>query len=61
MIASFNGTLEKVAGILYTQQLNVIVNDFSANFAKAMLVIGLNLVVLLFFFIIAYKKKGMKI
>jgi ABC-2 type transport system permease protein len=61
MIASFNGTVEKIAGVLYTQQLNVIVNDFSANFAKAMSVVGLNMIVLLVFFIIAYKKRGLKI
>ncbi|MDR1340344.1 MAG: ABC transporter permease [Prevotellaceae bacterium] len=60
MIASFNRTVEKVADILYTQQLNVIVNDFSANFAKAILVIVVNMTVLLIFFVIAYKKKGLK-
>ena len=61
MIANFNETIKKVADVLYTQQLNVIVNDFYANFAKAMLVIGVNLVVLLLFFVIAYKKKRMKV
>ena len=61
MIASFNGTVEKFARVLYTQQLNVIVNDFSANFAGAMLVIGANMMVLLVFFVIAYQKKGLKL
>ena len=61
MIANFNETVKTVADVLYTQQLNVIVNDFYANFAKAMLVIGVNLVILLLFFVIAYKKKGMKV
>ncbi|MDR0220324.1 MAG: ABC transporter permease, partial [Lachnospiraceae bacterium] len=51
MIASFNETVEKAAGILYTQQLNVIVNDFSANFAKALLVIALNIAVLATLFV----------
>jgi len=61
MIANFNVTVEKIANVLYTQQLNVIVNDFSANFAKAMLVIGANMIILLVLFVIAYKKKGLKI
>jgi len=61
MIANYNKTVEKIAGVFYTQQLNVIVNDFSANFPKAMLVIVLNMSVLLFFFVIAYKKKGLKV
>jgi ABC-2 type transport system permease protein len=59
MIAQFNETVEKVANILYTQQLNVIVNDFSANFTKAMLVIGGNMAVLLILFVLAYRKKGL--
>ena len=61
MIANFNETVAKIANVLYTQQLNVIVNDFSANFAKAMLVIGANMVIMLVLFVIAYKKKGLKI
>ena len=61
MIAAFNETVEKIAGVLYTQQLNVIVNDFSANFTKAISVIGVNMTVLLIVFVIAYKKKGLKI
>jgi ABC-2 type transport system permease protein len=60
MIATFNETVEKISGVLYTQQLNVIVNNFSANFTKALLVIGLNMIVLLVFFVIAYQKKGLK-
>ena len=61
MIANFNVTVEKIANVLYIQQLNVIVNDFYANFAKAMLVIGANMIILLVLFVIAYKKKGLKI
>jgi len=38
----------------------VIVNDFSANFAQALMVIGINIVVLLILFIISYRKKGLK-
>jgi len=60
MIAAFNETVEKVASVLYTQQLNVIVNDFSANFTKAITVIGANMAVLILLFVLAYKKKGLK-
>lgn len=60
MIANFNKTIEKAASILYTQQLNVIVNDFSANFIKALTVIGMNIAVLLVLFMVAYKKNGLK-
>jgi len=60
MVASFSETVEKYASILYTQQINVIVSDFSANFAQALMVIGINIVVLLMLFIIIYRKKGLK-
>ncbi len=60
MIANFNETVEKAASVLYTQQLNVVVNDFSANFGKAVAVIGINIAVLLVLFIIAYRKNGLK-
>jgi ABC-2 type transport system permease protein len=60
MIANFNETVEKVASVLYTQQLNVIVNDFSANFAQALTVIGINIAVLAVLFTLAYKKRGLK-
>lgn len=60
MIATFSKPVEKVASILYTQQLNVIVNDFSENFATAILVIVINIAVLAMLFGFAYKKKGLR-
>ncbi len=60
MVASFNETAEKAASFLYTQQLNVLVNDFSLSFSKAMAVIGVNILVLLAVFVFAYRKKGLK-
>ncbi len=60
MIATFNESIERVASVLYTQQLNVIVNDSAANLPEAMLVMGLNGVVLVALFIVAYKKKGLR-
>ena len=60
MIAGFNETVEKFAGILYTQQINVIVNDFEAGMVKPLAVIGANIAVLTVLFVIAYRKKGLK-
>ena len=61
MLAAFNETIERFAGFLYTQQINVIVNDFSVSLWKPMLVIASNIAVLTVLFVIAYKKKGLKI
>jgi hypothetical protein len=61
MIANFNETVERVAGILYTQQINVIVNDFSVSLWKPLTVIFANIVVLTVLFIVVYRKKGLKI
>ena len=60
MIANFNETVEKFAVILYTQQINTIVNDFTVSPFKPLLIIALNIAVLSVLFIIAYKKKGLK-
>jgi ABC-2 type transport system permease protein len=60
MIANFNETVERFAGVLYTQQINVIVNDFSAGLLRPVLVIAGNIAVLTVLFIVAYKKKGLK-
>jgi ABC-2 type transport system permease protein len=60
MIANFNETVEKIGSFLYTQQINVIVNDFSLSLWTPLLVIAANIAVLTTLFIIAYKKKGLK-
>ncbi|MCL2702761.1 MAG: hypothetical protein FWE91_04025 [Defluviitaleaceae bacterium] len=60
MVATFNEPIERVAGVLYTQQINVIVNDFSISIYRPLLVIASNIAVLTVLFIIAYKKKGLK-
>lgn len=59
MIAQFNETVRSAASILYTQQLNVIVNDFSASFINAVTVIGVNILILLILFVLAYRRKGL--
>lgn len=60
MVAAFNETIAKIAGVLYTQQINVIVNDFSAGLFKPLLVIASNIAVFTVLFVLAYKKKGLK-
>jgi len=60
MIAAFNETIEKIANILYTQQINVIVNDFSLSLFKPLLVTASNIAVFTVLFVLAYKKKGLR-
>ena len=60
MIASFNKTVEKYAGLLYTQQLNVIVNNLAADAVKPLLVIAINIVVLAVLFTFAYSRRGLR-
>jgi len=60
MIANFNEAVERFAGVLYTQQINVIVNDFSVGLWRPLLVIAGNIAVLAALFVAAYKKKGLK-
>ena len=60
MVAAFDKTVENFASILYTQQINVIVNDFSASLWKPLLVIALNIAVLTVLFVFAYRKKRLK-
>ena len=60
MIAAFNETVERFAGFLYTQQINVIVNDFSVSLYRPLLVVAANIAVLTGLFIIAYNKRGLK-
>ena len=60
MIAAFSEPVERVASVLYTQQLNVLVNDFSADLWRPFMVIVANIAVFTAFFLIAYKKKGLK-
>lgn len=60
MIAVFSEPVERAVGFLYTQQMNVIANDFSVSLLRPLLVTASNIVVLLILFVIAYKKKGLK-
>ncbi|MCL2226007.1 MAG: ABC transporter permease [Oscillospiraceae bacterium] len=60
MVAQFNERVESVVGIFYTQQINVVVNDFSAGIAYPLSVIWINIAVLTVLFVIAYARKGLR-
>ena len=60
MIATFSEPVERVASVLYTQQLNVLVNDFSTDLWQPIIVITANIAVFAALFLFAYKKKGLK-
>ncbi|MCL2719329.1 MAG: ABC transporter permease [Lachnospiraceae bacterium] len=60
MVANFNETIYNASSFLYTQQLNIITNDFTEDFTKAMIVIFINMVVLIVLFSLAYWKRGLR-
>jgi ABC-2 type transport system permease protein len=60
MLAQFNTTIHKVAGVLFSQQVSILVNDTSADAVKPFLVIGVNIVILTVVFMAVYHKKGLK-
>ena len=60
MVAQFNERIESVVRIFYTQQINVVVNDFAAGLAQTLIIIWLNIAVLTIIFILAYSKKGLR-
>lgn len=61
MVSMFNKDIEKISGILYTQQINYLVNDLSkSNFDSGkFIIIGINMLIFLGLFLMAYKKKGL--
>lgn len=60
MIAMFNDKFEKVARMLYTQQISEMLNDISASNLTMMrfFIVGMNLLVFGILFFITYKRKG---
>jgi ABC-2 type transport system permease protein len=60
MVTLFNERAERVICILYTQQINVVVNDFSAGLARPLAVIWINIIVLAVLFVISYVGKGLR-
>jgi ABC-2 type transport system permease protein len=61
MLSIFNETISDIASPLYTQQVNLIVNESDMSITtKPLLIILANIAVLFVLFILAYKKKGLK-
>ena len=60
MLAAFNETIARIAEFLFPYQVLVVIFNPEADFIRALLVIAGNAVVLLAFFIFAYKKKGLR-
>ncbi len=62
MVAMFNDKIEKIASILYTQQINILINDLSASrfTPNHFIAIGANMLVFLMVFTYAYIKVDLK-
>lgn len=60
MVSQFNESVAKFANVLYTQQINVVVNDITMSASKPYLIILANLVVFIALFAFAFKSKGLK-
>jgi len=60
MFAGFNETVARIAEFLFPYQVLMVVLNPYADFVRALIVVGANAVVLLAFFAIAYKKKGLR-
>lgn len=62
MVAMFNDKIEKIANVLYTQQINTLINNLSSsNFTlNHFLSIGINMLVFFIIFSYAYVKVDLK-
>ncbi|MCL1830424.1 MAG: ABC transporter permease [Oscillospiraceae bacterium] len=60
MFSLFNETIERVASVLYTQQINTVVSDISSGLVKPLIVILLNILVFVTLFVLTYLKKRLK-
>jgi len=58
--AIFNETIARFAEFLFTYQINMVIFDPYVDFGRALLVVGANAAVLLAFFVVAYRKKGLR-
>lgn len=60
MLSIFNETIEKIAGVTYTQQISLLINNNFENMNEGIIVIAINFVLAALLFFIAYRKKGME-
>ena len=60
MFSMFNETIARMAEFLFSYQVFQVTLDSDADLTRALIVIAANIVALLAFFIIAYRKKGLR-
>lgn len=60
MLSMFNETIEKIAKITYSQQINILVNSNFDSVTDSIIVLAINFVLALLIFFIAYHKNGME-
>lgn len=60
MLASISVTLERLAGLLFPTQAVLIATYAEASLSRAIITMGVNIIVLLILFVFAYRKKGLK-
>lgn len=62
MLAMFNDKIEKVAGIFYTQQLRILMNQMSFDGIKteSILILTANALLAVVLFFVAFRKKGLE-
>ena len=59
MLSMFNKTIEKIAKIIYSQQISILVNRNYENIFDNILIISINFILAVLLFIIAYHRKGL--
>ena len=60
MLSMFNDTIKKFSKLIYSQQLNILINDdFRCNF-DSIIVIIVNFILAAILFLVAYYKKGLE-
>ena len=62
MLAQFNGTIEKVAKFLYTQQISVLHNkmSFGQGYGESIIIIMINAAVFIALFFMAFRRRGLE-
>ncbi|MDR1689069.1 MAG: ABC transporter permease [Clostridiales bacterium] len=60
MLANFNEDIKYFTWFFYTRQIDIVVNNFSADYVTAVLTILGNIAVFLVLFTVAYKVKGLR-
>lgn len=60
MLSMFNETIEKIAKITYSQQINMLVNSNFENISDSVAVLAVNFIIAVLLFFIAHRKNGIE-